>query len=57
MATDWAVFIETGFSIQLEHDNEPTQQELRDAFIKKIRACLQGEYEFELIATDPRRIY
>ena len=42
MATDWAVFIETGFSIQLEHDNEPTQQELRDAFIKKIRACLQG---------------
>ena len=53
MATNWSVFVETGFSITLEHDNEPTQAELKEEFIKKIGAYLQGEYEFELIANDP----
>jgi len=53
MATNWTVFVDTGFSVLLEHGNEPTEAELKEAFIKKIGAYLQGEYEFELIATDP----
>lgn len=55
MATNWAVFVETGFSITPEHDNEPTQAELKEEFIKRIGAYLQGEYEFELIATDGQK--
>lgn len=53
MATNWMVFVDTGFSITLEHDNEPTQAELKEEFIKKIGAYLQGEYDFELIVDDP----
>jgi hypothetical protein len=53
MATNWAVFVETGMTITLEHDDEPTQAELKKEFIKKIGAYLQGEYEFYLTAVDP----
>jgi|6_EtaG_2_1085325.scaffolds.fasta_scaffold97639_2 hypothetical protein len=58
MATKWAVFVDTGFSVLLSHDNEPTQAEMKEQFIKKIVAYLQGEYEFQLIsdgeiASDP----
>ena len=43
MATNWAVFLETGFSITLDHDNEPTEEEMKEEFIKQVGAFLNGE--------------
>ena len=43
MATNWAVFLETGFSISLIHDNEPSDQELKEEFLRQVGAYLKGE--------------
>ena len=53
MATNWAVFLETGFSITLDHDNEPTEEEMKEEFIKQVGAFLKGEIEFTFEAHDP----
>ena len=56
MATNWAVF-PSGFSVTFDHDNEPTEEELKEKFIKKLGAYLKGDFEFTLEASDPQKIY
>ena len=55
MATNWVVF-PTGFGLTLKHDNKPTEEEMKQAFIKKIGAFLQGEHEFAFEANDPIKL-
>ena len=54
MATNWAVF-PSGFSVNYEHDNYPTEEEMKAAFIKQIGAFLKGEFEFTFEADDPQK--
>lgn len=56
MATNWAVFLDTGFSISLIHDNEPSDQELKEEFLRQVGAYLKGEIEFTFDAHDPQPI-
>ena len=56
MATNWAVFLETGFSISLIHDNEPSVQELKEEFLRQVGAYLKGEIEFNFEVTDPQPV-
>ena len=56
MATNWAVF-PSGFGVTIEHDNEPTVEELKEEFIKKIGAYLKGEFEFTFETSDPQKTW
>ena len=56
MATNWAVFLETGFSISLNHDNEPSDQELKEEFLRQVGSYLKGEIEFNFKVNDPQPI-
>ena len=56
MATNWAVFLETGFSISLRHDNEPSDQELKEEFLRQVGSYLKGEIEFNFEVNDPQPI-
>ncbi len=50
---NWAVFLETGFSITLDHDNEPTEKEMEEGFLALVGGFLKGEIEFTFVADDP----
>ena len=56
MAPNWAVFLETGFSISLIHDNEPSDLELKEEFLRQVGAYLKGEIEFNFEVTDPQPV-
>ena len=51
MATNWSVFV--AFSASFEHDNEPTQEEMKQALLKTVGAMLLGQYEFHFEFDDP----
>ena len=51
MSTNWSVFV--GFSASFEHDNKPTQEEMKQALLQTVGAMLIGQYEFHFEFDDP----